>query len=245
MKFLLDGPTQRIKRKENHPLVAGQLLTPLTGYSNWGGAFAVDNGAFSRFNQGKFLRLLERERENAGRCLFVVMPDIVGSGRRTLEIWQRREMFNVPECFPLAFVAQDGAEDLEIPWGEFSALFIGGCDPWKDSKAACDLVKTAKTIGIHVHIGRVNQPERYDKFAALGADTCDGSGISREMGNDRQFKNIVSRLEQSSLFDQEHVLECLNCGSHEISFGTTSDPENVCVDCGCVVITSCGTENAV
>lgn len=242
MKFLLDGPTQRIKRKENHPLVAGQLLTPLTGYSNWGGVFAIDNGAFSCFNHAKFLRLLQREQANVDKCLFVAMPDIVGSGRRTLEIWFRREMFQVPSCFPLALVAQDGIEDLDIPWGTFKTLFIGGCDPWKDSKAACDLVKTAKMMGVHVHIGRVNQPERYELFAALGADTCDGSGISREMGGDRQFKNIVASLDKPSLFDQEHVLICQNCGSHEVSIGTTADPEDVCADCGCVVITSCGTE---
>jgi EAL domain-containing protein (putative c-di-GMP-specific phosphodiesterase class I) len=70
-------------------------------------------------------------------------------------------------------------EDMDIPWHEIDALFVGGGDPWKDSKASQDIVRTAKILGKHVHVGRVNTRERYELFAGLGADTCDGSGVSR------------------------------------------------------------------
>lgn len=176
--FLLDTTDYKVKsRQQQFPsLVGGQLITPLTRRSNWGGAYAIDNGAFSGFQETYFKNILTREEGNRDRCLFVVMPDVVGDARRTLEIWQRRSKW--AEGWPRALVAQDGLEDLEVPWDEIDALFIGGGDPWKDSKASLDLVRTAKILGKHVHVGRVNDAARFQRFAELGADTCDGSGAS-------------------------------------------------------------------
>lgn len=160
-----------------HPqFVAGQLLTPLTRYKNAGMPFAIDNGAFSGFRRKAFDALLEREHANKSNCLFVTVPDVVAAGRRTLEIWRFRH--DIVRGWPLAFVAQNGVEDLEIPWREMEAIFIGGGDPWKDSKSAIDIVKTAKAIGKHVHVGRVNTWKRFELFACAGADTCDGSGVA-------------------------------------------------------------------
>jgi hypothetical protein len=68
---------------------------------------------------------------------------------------------------------------MDIPWDLCNCLFLGGRDPWKDSQAAQDIVKTALALGKHVHIGRVNAVDRYILYAKLGAHTCDGSGISR------------------------------------------------------------------
>ena len=178
MKFLLDNSPKIVCEKSSHELVAGQLITPLTRYSNWGGMFAIDNGAFSGFDERGFASLLSREKCNIEKCEFVVVPDIVGSARRTLELFRHRDKW-IDGCFwPLAFVAQDGAETLDVPWNEFAWLFIGGKDPWKDSQAATDLVKTAKILGKQVHVGRVNTAQRFNKFDELGCDTCDGSGLS-------------------------------------------------------------------
>lgn len=97
MKFLIDKSPKDVERKMRlHPsLVAGQLLTPLTRYRNFGGVFAIDNGAFSGFRAPEFKALLQREDENRDRCLFVTVPDIVASGRRTLEIWKHRHSLAV------------------------------------------------------------------------------------------------------------------------------------------------------
>lgn len=138
--------------------------------------FAIDNGAFSGFRADDFASLLQREEPNRDQCLFVTVPDVVAAGRRTLEIWKYRH--SIVRHWPLALVAQDGMEDLDIPWGEMAAVFIGGGDPWKDSKASLDIVKTAKTLGKHVHVGRVNTAKRFKLFAEAGADTCDGSGVA-------------------------------------------------------------------
>lgn len=213
MKFLIDKSKTDLNRKaEQHPdFIAGQLLTPLTRYSNAGGSFAIDNGAFSRFDLAGFRSLLQREDENKKACLFVTIPDVVGNARRTLEVWKRRHKF-APH-WPLALVAQDGQEDLEIPWDEMDAIFIGGRDPWKDSQASLDIVKTAKTLGVHVHVGRVNTSKRFRLFADAGADTCDGSGVAMY---DHMLDAIVREMTgvpAPTLFDrQEEHFECEYCG---------------------------------
>ena len=81
--------------------------------------------------------------------------------------------------YRLCLVLQDGAEDLDIPWEETPAVFIGGIDPWKESRACRDLIRTAQTFGLHVHCGRVNQIKRFEYMAGLGVNTCDGSGVAR------------------------------------------------------------------
>lgn len=183
MRFLLDKSpavmAERLTTSSARDLVLGQLITPLTGYTNWGGVHAIDNGAYSGFDQEAFARILKREEPNQRRCLFVTVPDIVGNARRTLEIYRHRDWFvNVQDGWIPALVAQDGLESLDVPWQDVPVLFIGGRDPWKDSQACQDLVKTAKVLCKHVHVGRVNTLARFLRFADLGADTCEGNGAS-------------------------------------------------------------------
>lgn len=199
MKFLVDTSPAKIDGIADRELVAGQLITPLTGYRNAGGVFAIDNGAFSGFPAKKFELILRREEPNKKRCLFVTVPDIVGSARRTLEIWRHRDSFI--QGWPLALVAQDGIEDLDIPWHELDAIFIGGLDPWKDSKSAIDIVKTAKTLGKHSHVGRVNTAKRFKRFHEAGADTCDGSGVAMYDHMLRDIERAMSTPDSPSLFD--------------------------------------------
>lgn len=208
MQFLIDKVASEVERKQQlHPeFVRGQLLTPLTGYSDWGKEYAIDNGAFSRFPKDRWCRLLWRQRsygdESLARCLFVTCPDVVASARRTLEIWKYRELFldRMPEYGPkLALVAQDGLEDLDIPWSEFSWLFVGGGDPWKDSRSSRDIVKTAKILGKFVHVGRVNTKRRFELFADLDCDTCDGSGVAMY---DHMLNDIAAVDNRPTLFGE-------------------------------------------
>lgn len=177
MKFLIDKSPKDVERKAKSPLVLGQLLTPLTRYRDWGGKYGIDNGAYSGFPEEEFLRLLRRQENRKEDCLFVTCPDIVGSGQRSIEIFRRRRLW-IPDGWKVALVIQDGMEDIEIPWDELDAIFVGGMDPWKDSKAAADIVKTATIFKKWKHIGRVNTPRRFQHFAELGADSCDGSGVA-------------------------------------------------------------------
>jgi len=209
MKFLIDNSPEKVKKyMEQRPdIFCGQLLTPLTGYSNFGGSYALDNGAFSRFDKEKFQKMIERDKNHKSNLLFIVCPDVVGDFRRTLELFKYKIKF-IPHGFPVALVAQDGAENMDIPWDQFSCLFLGGRDPWKDSVQAQAIVKTAKVLGKHVHIGRVNTFERWKLFSDLGADTCDGSGMAMYTDemiikfDNAKNKKQVSEVEQECLFNQ-------------------------------------------
>lgn len=159
----------------------GQLLTPLTRYKlrEPDRKFAIDNGFFAQAAIDAFLALLEREKHHQEKCLFVTLPDVVASARRTLEvfdIWKRR-----PEVkgWKLALVCQDGQEHLPIPWDDIAAVFIGGTTNWKCSEAVIHIIKAAKALEKWVHIGRVNHPDRWNHFEKLDADSADGTGIAR------------------------------------------------------------------
>lgn len=158
-----------------------QLLTPLTRFNltEPEKPFAIDNGAFAGLNVGSFISLLERESHRRQLCRWVAVPDVVGDARRTLEvfkIWRNKPEMN---GWKLAYVCQNGQENLPIPWSHIDAVFIGGDTEWKMGKAAAACVKASKALGKWVHAGRVNTPGRFEYFQKLGADSIDGSGLAR------------------------------------------------------------------
>lgn len=79
-----------------------------------GKPWAADNEAFTKlFNPGRFfswIKLLEPYRST---CIFVSVPDVVGNAQATLNLFEQwRPSF---DGWPVAFVAQDGMEDLCFP----------------------------------------------------------------------------------------------------------------------------------
>lgn len=157
----------------------GQLLTPLTRYRlrDPNRPWAIDNGGFSGLDIDAFLALLAREAHHKDRCLFVTAPDIVGSARRTLEVFHRWK--DRLAGWKIALVCQDGQEDLDIPWDDIAAVFIGGTTNWKCSEHAAQIVRAAKALSKWVHAGRVNHAARFEHFEKLGADSFDGTGVGR------------------------------------------------------------------
>lgn len=156
-----------------------QLFTPLTRFSAQepDGIFGIDNGAFSGFPAKSFVSLLEREYKRRELCKFVAVPDVVGSARRTLEVFEhwRKRMSG----WPLALVAQDGQEHHDIPWAHIKAVFIGGSTEWKMGRHAVETIRAAQAMGKWVHAGRVNTAGRWEYFEKLGVDSIDGSGLAR------------------------------------------------------------------
>jgi hypothetical protein len=150
-----------------------------------------------------FQRIVDRERDNKGRCLFVAMPDVVGCARRTLEVF--KIIAHQFHTWPIALVCQDGMESLPMPWDSISAIFIGGSTQWKMSQHVTHLIKAAQILGKHTHVGRVNSPDRFRHFNDMGVDTCDGSGVSRY---DHMLDAICESLREDStplLDDAERV----------------------------------------
>lgn len=197
MIALLDNGQDLAECEREIGVPVGQLLTPLTRYRLRTSTFAIDNGGFKKLDVPGLFSLMKREEHHRENCLFVSVPDIVGSAQRT------RELFDhfAPQMqgWKLAFVCQDGQEMLPIPWGQIAAVFIGGSTSWKCSAYVAQIIKTAKIFEKWVHVGRVNDPARFHHFEELGADSIDGTGLARYS---HMRAAIANRGQMVGLFDQ-------------------------------------------
>lgn len=176
----------------------GQLLTPLTRYRLRSSVWGIDNGSFGDFDVKAFLSLLAREAHHKEECLFVALPDVVAAARRTLEIFHIWKSYPELAGWKLAIVVQDGQEDLPIPWEDIAAVFIGGSTKWKCSVHVEHIIKAAKALRKWVHVGRVNDPNRFKHFENLGADSCDGTGMGRYT---HMREAIANRNQQGDLLN--------------------------------------------
>lgn len=181
MIVMLDTPQDLMVCETELNRKVEELFTPLTRRNpkRPDKHFAMDNGAYSRFDMEAFLTMLEKHEPRKELCRFVAMPDVVCCARRTLEAFEYWHQRLADDKWPLAFVCQDGQEDLPIPWSYLDAIFIGGSTEWKTSIHAAHIVRAAKTMGKWVHIGRINGYERFEYFEELGADSCDGTGLAQ------------------------------------------------------------------
>lgn len=179
-----------------HAQTIGYIDTPAQGNKRPPGVtWCADNGCFGKGYPGdeKWLAWLEKNAHAAGDCLFATAPDVVGDARATLA----RSAPFLPKIralgYPAALVAQDGLEDLAVPWDEFDVLFIGGSTEWKLGAAVREIVRDAKARGKRVHMGRVNSQRRYRYAEAIGCDTVDGTflvfGPDKNLGRLRAWLN--------------------------------------------------------
>jgi hypothetical protein len=179
----------------------GVILTPNQGNRLPDGAtWIADNGCFSTNYVGDiaWLDWLTKHSPDAGRCLFATAPDVVGDAETTL----KRSAPFLPVIrrlgYPAALVAQDGLEDLEVPWDTFDALFIGGSTEWKLGPAAAAIAKEAKTRGKYVHMGRVNSRQRWTYAESIGCDSVDGTYLA--FGPETNLPKLMRWVDQGSLF---------------------------------------------
>ena len=138
--------------------------------------WCADNGCFSdKFDEAKWWAWLESHAEHADGCVFAVAPDVVGDAAATRE----RSLPWLPKIralgYPVAYVAQDGWDEVEVPWDEFDALFIGGSTEFKLGPVAAQATAEAKAKGKWVHMGRVNSRKRMQYAASIGCDSADGT----------------------------------------------------------------------
>ncbi len=180
-----------------------QLFSPLTRFKDQDpdAMKSSDNGGFKRLDIPAYLALLEREWHQRDMFRFVTVPDIVASARRTLELFDY--WFPRLEGWPLALVAQDGQENLPIPWEYIDAIFIGGTTKFKMSQSAIDIIRTAQAMEKWVHVGRVNDPVRWIHFENLGVNSVDGTGLARyshmRLAIKNRHENPTPQLFESAL----------------------------------------------
>lgn len=158
------------------------LVTPAEPRTE-GFPYALDNGAWSAFqtgtpwNEEAFVRLCATLGDGAD---FVVAPDIVAGGLDSLrltEAWLPRRA----SVARIRLVAvQDGmsADDVRPLLGPAVGIFVGGSTAWKLwTMRAWGML--ARERGAHLHVGRVNTARRIRLCQDAGADSFDGTSVSR------------------------------------------------------------------
>jgi hypothetical protein len=114
----------------------------------------------------------------------IVLPDIVMGGLASLRFSQkwlerlRRRQALAGQTFLIAVQIGMDPEAVRHLLGPRVGVFVGGDTPWKLATMA-RLARLAHPRGAICHVGRVNSARRVRLCMAAGADSFDGSGVSR------------------------------------------------------------------
>lgn len=183
------------------------LLTPKNPVPRDGLRFAIDNGAWSCYQQklpfdsDGFISLVEAFGSAAD---FVVVPDLVGEGLLSLDFslsWMDKLKGTRLLLLPL----QNGmkADDIGPVLLRYPGLglFLGGDTEWKlATMQGWGMV--AHAFGRYYHVGRVNSRKRIRMCQHAGADSVDGTSgtlfsvtVPRLDGEIRQASLLTPRLQ--------------------------------------------------
>jgi hypothetical protein len=171
---------------------------------------ALDNGAFTCFKKGypfqsrMFLSYMEKCFAEQYKLDFIVCPDIVAGGMRSVEFsleWASGELKTAPS---LAFVVQDGMtpENLsEFKIGDFKNIkyiFIGGTKPWKMSTLS-EWRIFSNGLNLKLHVGQIGTIDRLIQCHESGVDSIDSQNFSRNNTWNylREYKEYYSGDQQS------------------------------------------------
>jgi len=161
-----------------------RLLVSATGcLRHEGFPYALDNGAWTAFQQGRqfdeaaFTRALRDMGRDAD---WTVIPDIVAGGLASLEMslrWMRRVLDESPRAL---IAVQDGmsADDVAGFIGPRVGVFIGGSTAWK-LETLPQWSTLARDKGAWCHVGRVNSARRISACIAAGATSFDGTSATK------------------------------------------------------------------
>lgn len=145
--------------------------------------FALDNGAWSAYTQGRpfdevaFVRALRKLGASAD---WTVIPDVVAGGHASLDFslrWMRAVLDESPRAL---LAVQDGmtVEDVRPFIGKRVGIFVGGSTAWKLATLR-QWGALAREVGAWCHVGRVNTRRRISACAEAGAHSFDGTSVSR------------------------------------------------------------------
>lgn len=165
-------------------LAGWRLLVSAAGVLRTEGfRYALDNGAWSAFQQGTpfaemaFGKALDLLGENAD---WVVLPDIVAGGMASLEFSLRWLERLQPFPQKLLIAVQDGMcphDDREF-LSPAVGIFVGGSTDWKLVTLESWSV-LARRRCCYLHVGRVNSARRIALCAAAAASSFDGTSATR------------------------------------------------------------------
>ena len=149
---------------------------------NEGFPYAIDNGAWTAFQKGEPFDVPAFERAvewGAAAADWLILPDIVGGGLASLRFsmeWAPR----LAGLCPLLLAVQDGMTpgDVESEVGPGIGIAVGGSTEWKEQSLPA-WGRLAADRGAYLHVLRVNTARRIDLCRDAGADSFDGSSVTR------------------------------------------------------------------
>lgn len=160
------------------------MLTPLNR-TPAGMRYCIDNGAFSCWTTGKpfdaagFRSLVSA----AGRgAEFIVVPDVVTDAPATLAQFGPWYSELEPTGSRLLLALQDGMTRADVvpllDQHPAAGLFLGGSTEWK-LRTMIEWGGLAAEMGRYYHVARVNSARRIMHAQAAGADSFDGTSVTR------------------------------------------------------------------
>jgi hypothetical protein len=148
---------------------------------------ALDNGAFRCWQRGYpfmeefFWQTIRDCYDKKIDLDFIVCPDIVTGGKRSLDFSIEYANSKLRTSQNLALAVQDGVKPSDIDkfcLSNFSHIFIGGSVEWKWETAE-QWVDYAHGKEMKCHIGRCGTLDRLRYARGIGADSVDSTSIAR------------------------------------------------------------------
>lgn len=182
----------------------GEMVSP----TDWPPSrhYALDNGAFvawtngQEFNTPAFLRLVERAACWPVAPDFLIAPDIVAGGARSLEFslsWVKR----IQGFCPLYLAVQDGMtpENVAPELDPFAGVFVGGSTRWK-IRTAENWAALAHGLRLQCHVGRVGTARRVRWAHMAGIDSIDSTTPLWKRSNLEVFRAALSTARAQTHF---------------------------------------------
>lgn len=164
-----------------------------------GATFMLDNGAFSawkhheEWDEKAYYRMLTRFHDAGLHPYGVVAPDIVKGGLEFLKR-SKEHLPLIPPGMPRYLAVQEGITPRDVLplLTSIDGIFVGSPGAWK-WRTAREWAILAHKFGKRCHIGMVGTIRGYMGANAVGADSVDGSNLTRN----RKLEKILQyrRLE--------------------------------------------------
>jgi hypothetical protein len=171
--------------------------------------WALDNGAWGSFVRGQswdesaFRRCLDRWALGAD---FIVAPDVVAGGLQSLDLslsWlpELRERTHL-----VLLAVQDGmdVQDVRPHLTGGVGIFVGGSTAWKWG-ALERWSSLTRSLGVPLHVGRVNSARAIAACIRVGATSADGTSLSRFSVNAPRLGTATRRPAPQELFPLEDL----------------------------------------
>lgn len=161
-----------------------RLMVSATGVLRTEGfPYALDNGAWTAhakglpFDRDAFRRALVQLGAGAD---FVVLPDKVAGGFDSLDLSAAWLPVVADVTTRIYLPVQNGVVESDVEWfaDKVAGIFVGGTTDWK-LRTMPRWGAWARSRGLRCHVGRVNTRRRIVACQLAGADSFDGSSVTR------------------------------------------------------------------